>query len=334
MMSVPQTAGLVGPVRSLELGRAEIADLGAWSTMTSDIANDSPEPPDVPAILARLQALGDVLMWIGASQLQIQRFLAAWVRPTSVRPNPEAWRSSLYVVEAHLLAVTANHVVTALDALPTDVAAPSLSPEVRRSVELLRDIWEHWDEQRETFATEPVRSGKLFRQEFPDESPWSFSYSNAPGRGTRVGAVLQIETLADEMEQVATALQPLVDQALHEIGMLPYNGPAVDFNSSVGPATTPEALAVAAFGGARQGGPLISTGRPRGCARSRGHRAEFQRAARGLVGAGPSRPRRLGGRGQQQRRRGLVGPRRRRVRRRGRACRQDVGPSLLPRNRD
>ena len=70
-----------------------------------------------------------------------------------------------------------------------------------------------------------------------------------PRQGTRVGAVLQIETLADEMEQVATALQPLVDQALHEIGMLPYNGPAVDFNSSVGPATTPEALAVAAFGG-------------------------------------------------------------------------------------
>lgn len=124
-----------------------------------------------------------------------------------------------------------------------------MSPEVRQSVELLRNIWEHWDEQRETFQTEPVKSGRRFRSAFPGHSPWSYGYSSDPAVGTRVGGVLHLEALAAELDALASLLQPQLEQAMHDAGLLPYNGPAVNFDSVTGPARTPEELAVRGFGG-------------------------------------------------------------------------------------
>jgi hypothetical protein len=202
-----------------------------------------------------LTRIGDALHWLGAAEVQARRFLDAFERnraERSQRIGANDWRRGLYSTEAHFLLVAIKHLATALDRLPEALRAPRLSHDLRTAADLLRNVLEHWDEQRAAFSDSAIkkdRSGKRFNELFPEFTPWSFGWSNAPGQGTRIGGAFHVEGALDEMQEIETALVPLWTQALHDVGLLPYRGPIVDFAPPTVAMATPDDVAVASFGG-------------------------------------------------------------------------------------
>ena len=202
-----------------------------------------------------LTPIADALHWLNAAQVQAERFLDAFASRRTRRPGriePDDWRSGFYSVEAQFLVVAMGHRVTSLDRLPDVTPAPRLSPDVRTATELLRNILEHWDEQRAAFSSADAtkeKSGKRFYDLFPEFSPWSFGTSNQPAQGTRIGGAFHVERALDELRRIEQALVPLWVEALHEVGLLPYRGPIADFAPPGTAMPRPEDVAVASFEG-------------------------------------------------------------------------------------
>ena len=199
-----------------------------------------------------LTRIGDALHWLNAAQVQARRFeetFAADRERRSSRIRTDDWRGGLSSVEAHFLLVTIKHLAASLDRLPEELGAPRLSHDLRTAASLLRNILEHWDEQRAAFSNpgiEKKRSGKRFNELFPEFTPWSFAWGS---EGSRIGGAFHVEEALHQLQAIELALVPIWTRALHDVGLLPYRGPLVDFDPPAAAMVTPEALAVASFSG-------------------------------------------------------------------------------------
>lgn len=199
--------------------------------------------------------IAEALHWLHAAQVQARRFLVAFAdqRPKRTqRIGASDWRLGFYSTEAHLLIVTMQNLITSWDRLPDTITAPQVSDQIRTATSLLRNILEHWDEQKASFSNPAIqkeRSGKLFAELFPAFSAWSFGWSNNPGQGSRIGGALHVEAALQEMANLESALTPMWRQGLHDVGLLPCRGPVVEFDPGSTPMQTPDAVAVAAFAG-------------------------------------------------------------------------------------
>lgn len=126
------------------------------------------------------QALDDVLHWIWSWRLQRER-LAATTMAQSGGPDPVSSRRSFSHAsyDEHVLVVAGWNVARALK------QAEALFPSIRSlgqgdALRLLRNLYEHWDEQRRAFQNPPVekaRSGKEFSDQYPQGRPWSITYA-------------------------------------------------------------------------------------------------------------------------------------------------------------
>jgi hypothetical protein len=202
-----------------------------------------------------LQNIDDALHWINAAQVQIERFSTAFqISQASSRSplGPGAWRRGLYSAEAHLLIVAMNHVSTALERIDDRLGVATLSEGVKTSTLLLRNILEHWDEQRDAFSNDSipkVQSGKRYADRFPDSTPWSFSASGDSNIGLRIGEAFNVVDARRELDAIVDTLEPLWLQALTDVGVLPYRGPAVEFRPTDTFAESAAETAVEAFEG-------------------------------------------------------------------------------------
>lgn len=177
--------------------------------------NDDSKSPDY----ALLTALSDAHRWVWAALRQIERFVIALhedsPRLPGLPPTPQQQRLRWLVYsDAELLLNAANHVLTALSRVSD---GPRLSDDLARKILHLRNIHEHWDEQRAAFAHRDlpkVRSGKKFAELFPEDVPWRYGF----GADGHTISVLRLEDLWTELDGIDQELSTLSNAALADAG--------------------------------------------------------------------------------------------------------------------
>ncbi len=89
-----------------------------------------------------------------------------------------------------------------------EVSSDSL-PRLAEALRLLRNIYEHWDEQRPVFQ-EPSKpkqgSGKEFLEKFPEGHPWSVSLTS---EDWMLGGVVPIHQLTRDLDALEKRLLEL-----------------------------------------------------------------------------------------------------------------------------
>lgn len=82
-----------------------------------------------------------------------------------------------------------------------DDGGPQFTEQMAKDIRQLRNLHEHWDEQKPSFAHPSLtkdQSGKDFADRHPAERPWEFKF----GSGGHWISVLRLEDLWDELELI------------------------------------------------------------------------------------------------------------------------------------
>lgn len=181
----------------------------------SDIAGSPPLPhvftkqadPDL------LATIDDARHFVWAAQMQIERFVNAFrsdVRVSFVPPSIEDQRlSSLAFAEAEFLLIAAAQAEKALSLLD----GPQLSESMSADIRMLRNLHEHWEQHRASFAHPDLpktKAGKSFADKYPTERPWVFQF----GANGHYVSVLRLESLWDELEAIDRDLGGMRNTAL------------------------------------------------------------------------------------------------------------------------
>lgn len=155
------------------------------------------------------RAVKDLLHWVWSCQLQIARFTqdltTEWNEAVAAETDVEARkRFSKTTFDEHMVFVAARHVLRAVEQVGEAGLQEQLPDEnLTRAIELLRNIREHWDEQRERFSdpdAELERSGKRFAELYPDANPWS---STITAKGyLKLGDVVSVDELMDALNRL------------------------------------------------------------------------------------------------------------------------------------
>lgn len=160
-----------------------------------------------------LVAIDDARHFVWATQRQVERFVIAFHADVNVAFVPassdDQRRSSLAFAEAELLLNAAAQAEKALALL----GGPNLSTSMSQDVRMLRNLHEHWEQQRESFAHPSLLktlAGKSFANKYPAERPWVFQFG---GNGHFV-SVLRLESLWDELEAIDLELVRMRNAAL------------------------------------------------------------------------------------------------------------------------
>ena len=116
-----------------------------------------------------------------------------------------------WTVDQHLLVISANHLVTAVQGADATWLPGLPLDEVIHAIEILRDVFEHWDEQRPSFErpgarSAAVRSGKLFDERWPESGPWDWKWNT--DTGLMIGP-LSVPELGDWMLALEERLREL-----------------------------------------------------------------------------------------------------------------------------
>ena len=128
----------------------------------------------------RGQALTDVLHWTWSWRLQADRLLASTNAQGGGDDDVAKRRSfSAASYDEHMLVVAGWNLARAVR------RAEELFPSIRmtdqaKALRLLRNLYEHWDEQRVAFQSDSQpkeRSAREFVESFPQGHPWSITYT-------------------------------------------------------------------------------------------------------------------------------------------------------------
>ena len=150
---------------------------GVGPLTRSTVGNDMPDPDE--------QAISDTLHWIWNWQVQLERLLQStdekWSIDHANKSGLECRKIySRTSFDVHMLLVVGRNLLRAIDRLPKKLAKPAIFKDTRKSLILLRDIYEHSDEQRESFQNSAIskqRAGKTLSDKFPCTTPWAITYS-------------------------------------------------------------------------------------------------------------------------------------------------------------
>jgi hypothetical protein len=141
--------------------------------LTRSTVGSEPVPPEE-------EVLDDVLHWIWSWRLQIKRISESFNAQGSGDTDVERRRSwSRFSFDEHVLTVTGGNLVRAIrraEALFPEIKLPEGKSEALR---LLRNLYEHWDEQRPSFRSSTIpkdRSGAEFAEQFPQGWPWTMVF--------------------------------------------------------------------------------------------------------------------------------------------------------------
>ena len=137
-----------------------------------------------------------LLHWIWSWQLQWERFLKSW--------NTDYDQRTMELVEykkleshksfdIHILLVTTRNLLRALEN-PPDWLSDSIETSLEEDINLLRNIYEHWNECGQECIDADRRSYDKFAKKYPDKNPYSIVYGPDD---FYVGGVLPLEKLHD-----------------------------------------------------------------------------------------------------------------------------------------
>jgi hypothetical protein len=162
---------------------------------------------------AHLAALDDARHFVWAAQRQTERFVIAFHTDVEPRFVPASLddqrRSSLAFAEAEFLLIAAAQAEKALSLL----GGPNLSEDMSQDIRMLRNLHEHWEQHRESFAHPSLpktKAGKSFANKYPADRPWAFQF----GANGHYISVLRLESLWDELEAIDVELGRMRNAAL------------------------------------------------------------------------------------------------------------------------
>lgn len=150
---VTVTGKLVGPLRRSTFERGEVDR--EWS------------------------AVSDVVYWASSCRLQAHRLVSSYVSEFTAFGKRLVVAQRMFSTtsyDQHCMAVAAANLDRALERAEPFIDISRVAGSYRRSLRLLRNIYEHWDELRDAWRTGEVRKGDSafrLRQEFPEAKPWT-----------------------------------------------------------------------------------------------------------------------------------------------------------------
>jgi hypothetical protein len=155
--------------------------------------------------------LNDAIHWAYCWQFQLGR-LCNSVNDELRHFSDGDWRYfSRTSFDEHMLMVTGGHVVRALSRLQDHESGLSLPAEIAAPLKELRDVYEHWEEQREAFRTrtEMQRSGKKFVENNPTGKPWEVVFHKDDVVFARVVSARRVN---EELAKLETVLRDELDK--------------------------------------------------------------------------------------------------------------------------
>jgi len=167
------------------------------------------------AVDPREEALTDVLHWIWSWRVQLQRLISSTKVQGQCSGAIERCRSySCASYDEHALVVVGWNLARAMK------KAGELFPSIRFTenksevLRLLRNLYEHWDSQREPFRNPKVpkeRSAKDFATLFPTGRPWSITFAQDDWL---LGGVIGVNSISAEIATIETEALELETQLL------------------------------------------------------------------------------------------------------------------------
>lgn len=171
----------------------------------------------------QLKAISDVQIRTWSLKDQIEKFIVAYGEHIQLIierrfDNPEDQKKlSSLDRSADAIITDVHHWYKSIEesALPKEVRKEikkQFKPKVKEKVKHLRNIKEHWEKNRKYFENLSIEipinkktaSARWFRHEFPEKTPWSFSWSNVTG--FTICGVLNIQELLSELEKIEKIL--------------------------------------------------------------------------------------------------------------------------------
>lgn len=153
------------------------------------------------------EARNDALHWIWNWRLQLSRLRESTSLETSGDDEIERRKSSLRTsYDEHALAVVGLNLARSLKRAEKYVPPSEIVTEYYEAIRLLRNLYEHWDDQRPAFRNggrEKKLSGKEFSESFPDGQPWAISYDS---KDWYLGKIVPVFALTRSLEEVEKAL--------------------------------------------------------------------------------------------------------------------------------
>ncbi len=162
------------------------------------------------------QTIVDALHWLWSCELQIER-LAESTRiewSGSFDTNRDARRMfSRTSLDEHLVLVVGRNLVRALEQLRKEHPDINLGDDVENIIRLLRNVYEHWDENIPPFKVVSKvknRGVRALNAAYPDARPWSITYGTD---GPMIGGVLALNEFVAQLEDLERALLELERQS-------------------------------------------------------------------------------------------------------------------------
>lgn len=123
----------------------------------------------------------ELLHWVWSWDTQFERLAESTARDGHGSTSTETRRAfSRTSLDEHLLAVVGGHVVTAIKRFGPDLPDVGMDKSQLEALRLLRNIYEHWDEQLPSHregGPPKERSGEEFAKAFPEGRPYSITYA-------------------------------------------------------------------------------------------------------------------------------------------------------------
>lgn len=156
----------------------------------------------------------DLLHWIWSWRVQFDR-LRESTSKDGCGKSPDLMRESFSrtSLDEHLLAVVGGHLVKAMDEFGSGLPVHDLAPDHLEALRLLRNLYEHWDEQRESLRdpAKPLKlSAKGFSEFFPEGRPFSITYAASDWL---LGGVVPLQGVTNATAGLAEAILELEQQA-------------------------------------------------------------------------------------------------------------------------
>ncbi len=173
--------------------------------------------------------IGDALYWTEVSVTQARRFLSAFrsaslealesrSRGSDAPPSDTGrWRRDMYLADGQFLIIAVRHLSRALARLPKAHTSIRLSTDVEAATGHLRNVLEHWDEQRPAFeaiSNRKSRSGLALSNLYPECSPWGCWARLNDKLDVTIAGVLDVDDLLGQLLGILGSLQAIRDLEL------------------------------------------------------------------------------------------------------------------------
>lgn len=186
------------------------------------------------AVDPRFELTNDVLHWLWSWRTQVERHSESTNHDGTGSTALERRRTfSRTSYDEHMLTVVGAQLIKAIQRAEAQSGESLFDSEAAPALTLLRNIYEHWDEQRPAFvdpAIPKVKSGKNFAELFPRGRPWSVTYVD---NDFVLCGVVPIQSVTIELADVESRILALEDRFRSEGPRIPIDG--VLPNQGLGP---------------------------------------------------------------------------------------------------